>query len=78
MAKQINNQQKYLATGALLAIFIVALVKAFADFGTNSNFWVMLLTIIAAGASYLIFDMLVLTKKITAIPVRAVQKNKKP
>ncbi|HEY9178855.1 MAG TPA: hypothetical protein VIN07_14255 [Flavipsychrobacter sp.] len=78
MAKQINNQQRYLGTGMAVAMFIVILVKAFADFGTNSNFWVMLLTIIAAGASYLIFDMLVLTKKISAVPVRSIQKNKKP
>lgn len=77
MAKQMNNQQKYLATGLVAAIAIVMLIKAFADFGSGSNFWVMLLTVIAAGASYLIFDMLVLTKKITAVPVRLTQKNKK-
>ncbi len=77
MAKQMNNQQKYLVTGMAVAMSIVVLVKAFADFGAGSNFWVMLLTIIAAGASYLIFDMLVLTKKITAVPVRNTRKNKK-
>jgi general stress protein CsbA len=77
MAKQMNNQQKYLGIGLAVAMSIVILVKAYADFGSDSNFWVMLLTIISAGASYLIFDMLVLTKKITAIPVRTAQKNKK-
>lgn len=77
MAKQINNQQKYLATGMAAAIAIVVLLKAVADFGTGSSFWVILLTVIAGGASYLIFDMLVLTKKITAVPVRITQKNKK-
>lgn len=75
MAKQINNQQKYLGTGMAVAMAIVILVKVFSDFGADSNFWVMLLTIIAAGASYLIFDMLVLTKKITAIPARIQQKK---
>ncbi len=72
-----NNQQKYLGIGMAAAMSIVILVKAFADFGSGSNFWVMLLTIISAGASYLIFDMLVLTKKITAEPVRVTKKNKK-
>lgn len=72
-----NNQQKYLGMGLAVAMAIVILVKAFAYFGSGSSFWVMLLTIITAGASYLIFDMLVLTKKITAVPVRTTQKNKK-
>lgn len=73
-----NNQQKYLGTGMAVAMFIVILTKAFTTFGNAAGFWMILLVTIAAGATYLIFNMLLLTKKITAAPVRAVQKNKKP
>lgn len=61
-----------------VAMLIVILTKAFTTFGNASAFWMILLVTIAAGASYLIFNMLVLTRKITAVPVRATQKNKKP
>ncbi len=73
-----NNQQKYLGTGMAIAMLIVILTKAFTTFGNAAGFWIILLATIAAGATYLVFNMLVLTKKITAVPVRAVQKDKKP
>jgi len=57
-----NLQQKYLASGTVVAIAIVALIKTWATYGMDSTAWMILLSAIACVMIYLVFNIFVLTQ----------------
>ncbi|MCB0695762.1 MAG: hypothetical protein KDC07_00275 [Chitinophagaceae bacterium] len=62
-----DNQQKYLLTGFGGALAIVILINAFASFGNNSTFWILLLAGIVSAMMLLIVNIFLTTKTI-AVP----------
>ena len=60
-----DNVQKYLGAGIGAAIAIVVFIKAFIIFGTDNNFWLAILGLISAGMMYLVFNIFLVTKKLT-------------
>lgn len=62
-----NNQQKYLGTGMVSALAIVIVLKVLLENGMNNTMWMLLLSAIAAGMVYLVFNIFVLTLSLAPV-----------
>lgn len=60
-----GNGQKYLGVGIGAAIVIAVFIKAFIIFGTDNNFWLAILGLITVGMMYLVFNIFLVTKRLT-------------